>query len=80
MRVDDELRDVPAGRSWFQSYRAGMTVTIVEHRVPAQVAGSEADPASADYVRRHEGLTHAEGIRLKRKLFDEGLFYAGGPL
>ena len=80
MTSPDELRDVPAGRSWFHSIRVGMGVTIVEHRVPAKVFGGEAAPAKADYVQRHEGLTHAEGVRLKRRLCDEGLFYAGGPL
>ncbi len=80
MTRTDDLRDVPPGRSWFHSIRVGQGVTIVEHRVPAQVSGGASAPARDDYVQRHEGLTHAEGFRLKRKLCGEGLFYAGGPL
>lgn len=76
----DDLREVPAGRSWFHSIRVGMSVTIIEHRVSAKVFGGEAEPSKAEYVTRHEGLTHAEGVRLKRRLGDEGLIYAGGPL
>lgn len=75
-----DLREVPAGRSWFYSIRVGDNCTLVEHRVSAAVVGAAADPARRDYIHHHHSLTHAEATRMKRALCGQGLFYAGGPL
>lgn len=74
------MRPVPEGRSWFCSIRTGDTVTMVVHRIPAQVTGGDAEPAKRDYEQRYEGLSHPEATRMKRELTSQGLFYAGGPL
>ena len=72
--------EVPPGRSWFYSIRVGQGCTIVEVRVAAEILGTDIHLSTADHTHHHEGLSHAEATRLKRKLCEAGLVYAGGPL